>query len=368
MQIEDFALERYFARHEFKSRFLLSASDCDSLSQRELLALADEEILPLWEDLRLGYTESAGHPLLRAEIANLYSRCEMEHVLTAVPEEAIFLFMHALLQPGDRVVAMWPAYQSLYAIARSIGCTVERWPVVLINGKWCLDLDLLGTLLPGARLLIVNFPHNPTGFLPTQAEFEQIAALAARHGVYLFSDEMYRLLERDPSQRLPAACDLSHQAVSLSGLSKAFGLPGLRIGWLATRDESLLAVCQRLKDYTTICGSAPAEILAIIALRARETITGRCLGIVRRNQAEMDAFQEAFPGKIEWIPPLAGSTAYPCWTGPETVDILCRKALEQQGLMIVPGSLFDDPGSHFRVGLGRKNFIPALRALSNLIA
>jgi aspartate/methionine/tyrosine aminotransferase len=238
MQIEDFTLERYFARHEFSARYLLSPSDCESLSVRDLLSYADQETRQLWDGLRLGYTESPGHPALRAEIARLYTQIQPGDVLEAAPEEAVFLAMHALLRPGDRVVVLWPAYQSLYAIARSIGCTVDPWPVELRQGRWSVNLDKLETLLPGSRLLIVNFPHNPTGFLPSRAEFESIVKLTERHGVTLFCDEMYRMLERDPRDRLPAACDLSPNATSLSGLSKAFGLPGLRVGWLATRDAA----------------------------------------------------------------------------------------------------------------------------------
>ena len=367
MEIEDFALERYFARHEFSARFLLSPSDCESLSIQELLALADEESLGLWQNLRLGYTESPGHPLLRAAVARLYARIEAGDVLEAAPEEAIFLAMHSLLRPGDRVIVLWPAYQSLYAIARSIGCEVVPWPVEYHQGSWSIDLERLKTLLPGSRLLVVNFPHNPTGFLPSRAEFEQIVTMAENSGVILFSDEMYRLLERGAADRLPAACDLSPRAVSLSGLSKAFGLPGLRIGWLATRDAGWMARCQALKDYTTICGSAPAEILALIALRAQAPIVERCAGLVARNQALMQNFCARRPGLIEWLAPRAGSTAFPRWVGAGTVEEFCAVALAKRELMIVPGSMFAAPGSHFRVGLGRENFPQALQVLEKML-
>ena len=362
MNIEEFTLERYFARHEFSARYLLSPSDCETLSVEELLSLADPQVHDLWRDLRLGYTESSGHLLLRAEIARLHLSVGPEDVLEAAPEEAILLAMHALLRPGDRVIVLSPAYQSLYAVARSIGCEIIPWPVEGSAGHWTINLDRLAELLPGTRLLVVNFPHNPTGFLPTRAEFEKIVSLAERHAVALFSDEMYRLLERDPADRLPAACDLSPNAVSLSGLSKAFGLPGLRVGWLATRHAGWLAGCKLLKDYTTICGSAPAEILALAALRGRDQIVARCAGIVARNQTLMESFCAQYPAYIEWLAPRAGSTAFPRWNGPGSVEDLCTAALEQQGLMIVPGAMFGAPGPHFRVGLGRLDFPQALRA------
>jgi aspartate/methionine/tyrosine aminotransferase len=286
MRLEPFKLERFFARHEFTAPYLLSASDCEALSLPELLARADPEGLTLWREMRLGYTESQGHPLLRAEVARLYASVGADQVLIAVPEEAIFILMHSLLAPGDHAVILTPACQSLYEVARAACGEVTRWDLLPASGTWRLDLDRLERSLSArTRLLVVNFPHNPTGFLPSRAKWEAIVGLACRRGLYLLGDEMYRFLEHDPAARLPAACDLYEKGVSLSGLSKAFGLAGLRLGWLAARDAGLLARCQVLKDYTTICHSAPSEVLAIIALRAREVILARNREIVSVNLA-----------------------------------------------------------------------------------
>jgi aspartate/methionine/tyrosine aminotransferase len=367
MQIESFQLERYFARYEFNTRYLLSSSDCESLALQDLMALADDEMHGLWDNLRLGYTESAGHPLLRAEIASLYARIPEAGILCAAPEEAIFIAMNRLLQPGDRVVTVWPAYQSLFAVAKAIGCEVTPWSVQIRGGRWNLDLDQLKEILPGARLLVLNFPHNPTGFLPERALFEAIIELAEREGVLVFSDEMYRLLECEPAARLPAACDLSARAVSLSGLSKAFGLPGLRAGWLACQDTVLLGEFQAFKDYTTICASAPGEILAIVALRARDAILARCQGIVRRNLALAELFFSARDNLFTWLPPDAGSIAFPGWKGGEAVEDFCAAAVEQHGLMIVPSVQFGVAGNHFRLGLGRENFPEALAVLKEIL-
>ena len=236
MQINDFKLERYFAEHEFKVRYLLSASDCEALAQDELLGMADAEALSLWHALKLNYTESQGHPLLRAEAAGLYRSIRPEDVLIAAPEELIFIAMNALLRPGDHVIATFPGYQSLYAIAEALGCSVTRWPLEVCAGRWGLDLDFLAAAIRAeTRLLVVNFPHNPTGYLPARSELDAIIALARRHDLYVFSDEMYRLLEYDAETRLPPVADLYERGISLSGLSKSFALPGLRIGWLAMR-------------------------------------------------------------------------------------------------------------------------------------
>lgn len=365
--IDSFKLERYFAEYEFSARFLLSPSDCESLTLQELLNLADPETQALWQGLKLGYTESQGHPGLREEIAHLYQSISPDRILTAVPEEAVLIAMNVLLRPGDRVVVTWPAYQSLYEIARSIGCEVIAWPLVAQGGRWGVNLEQLERAVQGAKLLVMNFPHNPSGFLPGADTYAAIFEIARRAGVFIFSDEMYRFLEHDPDLRLPAACDMSENAVSLSGLSKSFGLPGLRTGWLAVPDSRLVEKFQTYKDYTTICGSAPGEILAIAAIRARETILERNLKIVRRNLELAEVFFGGQPDLFEWIRPDGGSTAFPRWLGGGTVEEFCKDAVERSRVMVVPGSLFEMAGNHFRVGLGRSDFYLALQALGKFL-
>lgn len=357
-----FALERYFAIHEFKVRHLLGPSDCESMRLEELLALADVEALGLWRSLALGYTESAGHPILRAEVARLYETITADDVLAVIPEEGIFLAVHAAVAPGDHVVALVPAYQSLVEVARTAGCDVTPWRLRLGASGWYLDLDeLKRSINDRTRLLVLNFPHNPTGYSPSRAELSAIVELAQQRGVWVLSDEMYRLLERSPDDRLPAACDLYERGISLSGVSKSFGLPGLRVGWLACRSSELVRRCQQLKDYTTICGSAPSEILAVVALRAREAIVGRSLEIVRANLARAEEFFTTRPHLFRWVPPRAGSVAFPEWRGLLPLDELRRRALDS-GVMVVTGDFFESEGSHFRVGLGRRGFPEALSA------
>ena len=190
------------------------------------------------------------------------------------------------------------------------------------------------------RLLVINFPHNPTGFLPTRAELDAIVAFARRHDLLLFSDEMYRMLEYRPQDRLPAVCDLYERGISLSGMSKALSLPGLRIGWLAAREPGLVGRWLEFKDYTTICSSAPSEVLALMALRARTAILDRNLEIVRGNLAAAGQFFARHPDRFTWRPPLAGSVAFPEWTGPVTGRILLPARRR-------PGRRDDRPGELF---------------------
>jgi aspartate/methionine/tyrosine aminotransferase len=368
LPIQPFKLERYFAEYEFKVKYLLSPSDCEALTLAEMLEWAIPEGLKMWQDMAFGYTESQGHPRLREEIARLYSSISPEQVMVAVPEEAIYIAMQTLLKPGDHVVALFPAYQSLYEVARSLGCQLSLWRLQPGEGRWRLDLDELErSLKPNTRLLVINFPHNPTGYLPPQTELEAILEIARAHDLYVFSDEMYRLLEYDPSERLPSVCDRYDKGTSLSGLSKAFALPGLRTGWLCSKSDELMEAWLTFKDYTTICNSAPSEILGILALGSKERILERNLGIIQRNLETAGQFMARHAQCFEWLPPQAGSVAFPRWLGVGSAQDFCREVLDQQGVMIVPGSIFDYLGEHFRVGLGRVNFGEALERVGEYL-
>jgi aspartate/methionine/tyrosine aminotransferase len=366
--ISPFKLERYYALYEFSARTMLSSSDCESMSIQELLENTDRETRSLWDNLRLGYTETRGHPVLQAEIAALYPGLSTENVVVLAPQEGIFIAIQSLLQPTDHVISVFPAYQSLYEIARSIGCEVTNWNLQPRYGKWNLDLDSLENCIQSnTRLLVINFPHNPTGYLPSIGDLEKIAALADRHGLYLFSDEMYRFLELGPVNRLPSICEIYPKGITLAGMSKAFGLPGLRIGWLVTPDRHLVDHWLAMKDYTTICNSAPSEILALAALRKKETFIARNLNIIHNNLSVAGQFFEKYPADFEWIPPIAGSVAFPRLRRKTAIDVFCQDLLQKKSVMLVHGGLFDFPGNYFRLGLGRLNFKSALQLLEEFI-
>lgn len=355
MEIPPFQLERYFAKYEFSTRYLLSSSDCESLSQRELLSMADSGMVDLWEKLKLGYTESWGHPLLREEITNIYQGVDQLEVLVVVPEEGIFLLMHALLAPGDHVVCTFPGYQSLYEVARSIGCEVSIWEPDEGRG-WYFSVEELAELIrTNTKLVVANFPHNPTGFMPSKDEFISLVELVRDQGAYLLSDEMYRFLEVDPGMTLPAACELYERAFSLFGLSKSFGLPGLRIGWLASQDSQALGRSSMLKDYTTICSSAPSEILAIIALRNKFRIIDQQVKRIRKNLAVLDNFFGKYQEQFSWNRPKGGSICFPRMLFVENTHTFCEKLVADAGILLAPSRVFQYGDHHVRVGFGREN-------------
>jgi aspartate/methionine/tyrosine aminotransferase len=368
MRIADFALERYFARWEFAVEYLLCASDVEGYPMAELLALADEEARGLWENLRLGYTESTGHPLLRAEIASLYEGIEADDILVfAGAEEAIFCLANVVLGPDDHAVVTWPGYQSLYEVGRAAGADVTLHELSEADG-WSLDVErLMGSLRSNTRLVVVNAPHNPTGMLPTHADWARLTGELARRGVHLLADEVYRFLEFEEADRLMAGADAFERGVSLGVMSKSFAMAGLRIGWLASHDRELLARCAAFKDYTTICSAAPSEILALIGLRAREQVLGRSLRIVSDNLDLLDEFFHRRSDAFAWVRPRGGSIAFPRLLGPTPIDDFAARLVDAEGVLLLPGSQFGYPGNHFRIGFGREDMPAALAGLERLL-
>jgi aspartate/methionine/tyrosine aminotransferase len=372
VRIADFALERYFARWEFAVRYVACASDVEGWPMAELLELADDESAAMWAGLRLGYTESTGHPLLRREIASLYESVDPDDVLVfAGAEEAVYCLFASSVDPGDHVIVTWPGYQSLYEVARAAGAQVSLHALREEDG-WALDVDrLVRSFRPTTRMVVVNAPHNPTGMLPTAAEWRALGAACAEAGIRLVADEVYRFLEHDGAETLPGGADLDERAISIGVMSKSFALAGLRIGWLATRDRAVLERCVRMKDYTTICSSAPSEVLALIALRARDRVLARSRQIVAANLATLDGFFARRNDAFTWVRPRGGSTAFPrlVASGPAggSAETFAARLVEATGVLLLPSTTFGFGDSHFRIGLGRPDLPDALVGLESLL-
>jgi len=367
MKINPFKLERYFAKYEFSAPYLLCPSDCEALSMNELLEMSDEASLKMWEDLKLGYTESQGHPTLREEISKLYQTISPEDVMVLAPEEGIFIAMNAILEEGDHVIATFPGYQSLYEVANAIGCKVSKW-TPRKKDEWNFEPEDLENLIEdNTKLIVINFPHNPTGATISENSLRKIIDIARQHNIVVFSDEMYRFLEHEAASRIPSACDLYENAVSLFGMSKSFGLAGLRIGWLTTKNNDLFQNFAIYKDYTTICNSAPGEILAIMALRAKNQILERNMNIIQNNLRLLDDFFREYKELFAWAKPKAGPIGFPELKADKPVSEFCTELVEKQGVMLLPASQYDYEGNNFRIGFARKNMPRALSQLKAYI-
>lgn len=367
MKIAPFAIEDYFALYEFTTPHSLCASDCESMTTGDLLRLAGTSAESLL-DVRLGYTESQGHPELRAAIsAQTETGTPDSIVILNSPEEGIYISLHALLEPGDHVVVLSPAYGSLINLAEHLTGNVSRWELQPGDGRWELDLNALETLVTAqTRLIIVNFPHNPTGYLPDRATQQAIIDIARRHGAWLFCDEMYRGLERKPADRLPSAADLYERAITLAGLSKVHGLPGLRAGWLDVRDEALRQEIITWKFYTSICPPAPTEFLALTALQAQDAIIGRNRALIHHNLALAEPFFARWPEMFDWRPPDAGPVAL-VGLGVPAATPYCHALAREEGVLLLPSSCLDYGDQHVRFGFGRADFAAALAAYERVL-
>ena len=366
MHIPSFATEQFFSLYEFTTPHLLCASDCEALSVGELLRLAGAEADKLL-DLRLSYSESSGHPDLRSAVSALYEHTTPDEVvMLGAPEEGIYLTMRALLEPGDHAVVLTPTFDSLLNLAIHVsglaGGNVSRWPLRPRPGGWSLDLDELERLIThDTRLVVVNLPHNPTGYLPAAAEFDALIDIVRRHGAWLLCDEMYRGLERNPADRLPSAADRYERAIVLSGLSKTYGLPGLRTGWLSVHDPATRAAIINWKFYTTICAAAPSEMLATIALSIHEALAARNRRIIAANLDTAAAFFGRWPDLFDWRPPQAGSVALVGIDVPSATDY-CHALARDTGVLLLPGPCLGADDHSVRFGFGRVGFSDALAA------
>lgn len=367
MKINDFKLEVFFGKYEFSAPYLLTQSDCESMEVGELLRLepgSEEKLMHSW----LGYTEVPGDPELRGLVAKLYKNIKDDEILMHTgAQEAIFAYMNVMLEKGDHVISMFPAYQSLYEVANSEGCQVSTWNLKQGDKGWTMDFDELEALIrPNTKLIAINSPNNPTGFTFNEEELRRLCTIADKHGIYLFADEVYRGLNLDGVEK-PWVCDLYDKAVSLGVLSKSFGLPGLRIGWLATRDKETLEKVTKFKHYLSICNSGPSEVLSIIALKHSNELLQRSLGMIRSNLAIADAFFAKYPDLFRNNRPMCGPIAFHEIRIAQPVEDFCEDLVQKSGVLLLPANQYGFKGQYFRMGYGRKSFEKCLNVFEQYL-
>ena len=356
--MRDFALERYFSRWEFTAKYHMTASDIQSMTISDLLQLASSTDRKAFDNQWLGYTETYGHPELREEIAKTYDTAEPEDILClAGAEEGVYIAMRILLGKEDHAIVVVPNYQAAETIPLDI-CEVSGVPLDEAD-NWSLDIDLIReTIRPNTKLISINFPNNPTGAVLSRERFDALVELCREKHIYLFSDEVYRLVERDEAIRLPQVGDVYEKGLSLNVMSKAYGFPGLRIGWIMTKDRELLTRMECYKHYLSICNSGPSERLAIIALKARDKVLKRNRDLVNRNAELLNTFFAEFPYLFEWVRPDGGCVGFPKYTGPKDTNQFCEDLVSDTGILLLPpkiyrSELLETPQNRFRIGFGR---------------
>ncbi len=365
--LPDFRLETHFAKWEFNARFHLTASDAESLSMRDLLSMASDEDRDAFEGMWLGYTETFGAPDLREAIAGTYTQQSASNVLCfAGASEGIFAANSVLLDKDAHAIVITPNYQSHETLPLQI-CEATGVPLDANDG-WSLDIDRVAAAIkPNTRLLTMNFPHNPTGAVLSHDRYDALIALCRTHGIYILHDEIFNGLGPTGARHLPFVADVYERGLSLGVMSKSYGLPGLRIGWIACADTKVLSKMERLKHYLSICNSGPSERLALIALKARDQLLARNCAIVDENIPKWDAFFARHPDLFEWSPPQASCMAYPRYKGPEGVDAFAKGLVEEGGVLVLPSSIYrsdlgEVPNDRFRIGLGRRGLDAGLAA------
>ncbi|MEG6503683.1 aminotransferase class I/II-fold pyridoxal phosphate-dependent enzyme [Desulfovibrio sp. 1214_IL3152] len=378
MRLPDFELEVFFSRYEFSTPYLLAQSDCESLSIDDLLALEPDPEKARHDFLqtRLGYSPNDGNPALRRAVSGLYRHmAERDVLLFTGAQEGIFACMNVLLEPGDHVICQFPGYQSLYDLPRALGCTVDFWQLEAEGqeGGWRLDLEALKKLIrPETRLVVVNSPHNPTGFVLDARQTQELCALARQHGIWIFADEVYRGLGRNarPGEEdrgceeiAPWLCDVYERGISLGVMSKAYGLPGVRVGCLACGDAGLMHVISRYKNYLSICGATPSESLACTALAHGPELLRRSRNIIQENLRVADAFFARYAAFFTYNRPQAGPIGFPLLHLIESSEEFCIRLAREAGVLLLPGSVYGLAAPYVRMGFGRKSFAANLAVL-----
>ena len=366
--LPDFRLETHFSKWEFKARYHMTASDAESMSLPDLLSMASPEDRAGFENMWLGYTETYGAPDLRAAIAQTFAKQQAEDILCfAGASEGIFAANQVLLEKDSHAIVVTPNYQSHETMPLAI-CEVTGVPLDP-NDNWSLDIDRIAAAIrPNTKLVTINFPHNPTGAILPLERYRALIALCRKHGIYILHDEIFNGLGTSDAEHLPYIADEYERGLSLGVMSKSYGLPGLRVGWIACQDRAVLSKMERMKHYLSICNSGPSERLTMIALNNREKIFALNCAIVEENLPKWDAFFARHAELFEWQRPDGACMGFPRYKGSDGVEAFCASLVEESGVLFLPSTIYsselgETPKDRFRLGFGRRNLDEGIAAL-----
>ena len=357
MKIEDFVLERWLTRHELHVKYDIAESGILPLKLNDLLAFESPddrtEIVERLLNMPLGYSEAVGTRELRTMIASTYDGVDPENILvTTGAIEANFLLFNVLLDAGDHVIAPYPAYQQLYSVPKAIGCDVSLWKITPEN-DFCYDLNALKSLVtPKTRMIIVNTPHNPTGAMLSEHELQEIYLLAESVGAMVLCDEAYRWLTIPGEQTFaPPMCTFGSHGISVGTISKPFGLPGLRSGWMVT-SKDIIAKCWAMRDYVSLSPGKLNDAIATLAFKHREKIIKRNNAIINENLELANRWIARHADILSWKPPRGGLLALIKYQMDITSLELADKLATEYSVMLAPGSSFGYE-NYLRIGIGQ---------------
>jgi aspartate/methionine/tyrosine aminotransferase len=358
---------------DIKHRFYASSSE--PLMHKDLIAAAelsgDHDLVQAYHDHSLGYADSGGSLDLRQEIAQLYSSNITADNIVVFPgaQTGMTLTAQAMLHSGDHAIIITPSYQSLEEGAKLAGCEITRVALSPDDG-WQLDIEAIETAIKdNTKYIALNDPHNPSGALMSYATKQALINLAEKHGILIFSDEVYRLLELDPGERSPSMAELSTNAIALSTMSKPWGAGGTGIGWVVCQDRGICNMIMKAQHIYAVCFARAGEIQAMMALRSSGDIITRNMKIIKDNLILLDQYFDANADLFEWVRPKAGGTGFVMFKGPLTGNELAAQLLEHE-ILVFPPYIFDCEDTlsqYIRIGFSRTTMPAALKAFKLFI-
>ena len=371
--LPDFRLETHFSKWEFKAKHHLTASDAQSISLPELLAMASDEDRDAFESMWLGYTETYGDPHLREVIASTFANQKSEHILCfAGASEGIFAANNVILNPDSHAITITPNYQSHETLPQAI-CSASAVPLNPDEG-WSLDIDQIAAAIrPNTKLVTINFPHNPTGAILPLDRYMALIELCRKHGIYILHDEIFNGLGTTGTQHLPYVADVYEKGLSLGVMSKSYGLPGLRIGWIACQDVEVLSQMERMKHYLSICNSGPSEKLSIIGLKNKDKLIARNNAIIDHNLPLWAGFFNKYNDLFEARKPDGSCMGFAKYKGADGVDSFAERLVNDAGILILPSAIYQSelgstPDNYFRYGYGRNGLEEGLNAFDTYLS
>ena len=371
MKIKPFAVEEWMNAWEVGAKYNIAETCVDSISMNELFELTGEDKTEFLNHLcarRLSYGDIEGLPEFRKGVCGLYKTLNIENIVpTHGASGANHHVFYSLISPGDRVVSIMPTYQQLYSIPESYGADVQILYLSKEN-NYLPDLEKLRRLVtPETKMICINNPNNPTGALMSEQLLREIVEIARSADAWILCDEVYRHLSQEDGW-CPSIVDLYEKGISVSSMSKVFSLAGLRLGWIATHDMSVVKSCLSHRDYNLVSCGVFDEMLAAAALKHSDKLLERSRKIVRENLQILDDWVGSEP-HVSYVKPKAGTTALVYYDLDISSYEFCEEMYKKTGAFVTPGDCFEVPHS-MRIGYayGKQDLIDGLKAISEYIA
>ena len=365
MKYSVFTLEEWFDRYEFKVDHLLGSSSCAGMTVDELFDLTGEAID--FGKTKLTSAPVGGLPELQETVATWYkSTSPGEVFVTCSSTEAIFLLVESLVGAGDSVVAMFPMYPALYQLAGDLGAEVRKWRLRHEN-QFQPDLAELEDLVDeSTKLIVINNPQNPTGYVMSDEELQSVIVIAGEVGAKVWVDEVFRGITVDGKPATGSVRDLDQSAISTGSMSKSFGLSGLRVGWIAA-PEDILESLWHINYYTTVCAATIDQQIAALAHRHRDKVLARNQAIVDENFGVLKEWMAQKNGVFDWVKPEGGPITFPKFIPDIHTDEFCLRLAEEYSVLVPPGNYTFDAEGFIRIGYGMRRFAEAMEKVSRAL-